>query len=288
MLSSKHGTKNGFAPRPWPTPLDPFHSKIVSRERRMANFSRNYMGLFFHIGQYVLWMGRVFRRPEKWRIFRQRIFEEVQNVGYDSIGLVAIVSIFMGAVLTIQLAYNITSPLIPIYTVGLGVRDSLILEFSPTIISIILAGKVGSSIAGEIGTMRVTDQIDALDIMGVNSTGFLVGPKMIAAIICNPFIVILSISLGIFGGYMAGVLTGEVSGTDYIYGIQYWFQPFYITYALIKTVVFAAIITTVPAYFGYHTSASPLDVGPASTVSVVYSIVIVLTFNLILTQMLLQ
>lgn len=254
----------------------------------MANFSGNEMGLLFHIGQYVLWMARVFKRPEKARIFRQRIFEEVQNIGYDSIGLVAIVSTFMGAVLTIQLAYNITSPLIPVYTVGLGVRDSLILEFSPTIISIILAGKVGSSIAGEIGTMRVTDQIDALDIMGVNSTNYLVGPKMIAAIICNPFIVIMSIALGIFGGYMAGVLTGEVSGNDFVYGIQYWFQPFYITYALIKTVVFAVVITTVPAYFGYHATGGALEVGRASTVSVVYSIVIVLTFNLLLTQMLLQ
>lgn len=246
------------------------------------------MNLFFHIGQYVLWMGRVFKRPEKWRIYRQRVFEEIQNVGYDSLGLVAIVSTFMGAVLTIQLAYNIDSPLIPLYTVGLGVRDSLILEFSPTIISIILAGKVGSSIAGEIGTMRVTDQIDALDIMGVNSTGYLVGPKMAAAVICNPFIVVISMILGMIGGYAAGILTGEVSGSTFIYGIQYWFQPFYVTYALIKTVVFAAIITTVPAYFGYHASGGALEVGRASTVSVVYSIVIVLTFNLILTQMLLQ
>lgn len=246
------------------------------------------MKLFFHIGQYVLWMGRVFRTPEKWRIFRQRVFEEVQNVGYASLGLVSIVSIFMGAVLAIQLAYNIDSPLIPMYTVGFGVRDSLILEFSPTIISIILAGKVGSSIAGEIGTMRVTDQIDALDIMGVNSTGYLVAPKMIAAIISNPFIVIISMLLGIFGGYAAGILTGEVSGNTYIYGIQFAFQPYYITYAMIKTVVFAVIITTVPAYFGYHASGGALEVGRASTVSVVYSIVIILTLNLLLTQMLLQ
>ncbi len=246
------------------------------------------MRLFFHIGQYVLWMGRVFRKPEKWRIYRQRIFEEVQNVGYASLGLVSIVSIFMGAVLAIQLAYNIDSPLIPMYTVGFGVRDSLILEFSPTIISIILCGKVGSSIAGEIGTMRVTDQIDALDIMGVNSTGYLVGPKMIAAIISNPFIVIISMLLGIFGGYAAGILTGEVSGNTYIYGIQFAFEPYYITYALIKTVVFAVVITTVPAYFGYHAAGGALEVGRASTVSVVYSIVIILTLNLLLTQMLLQ
>ena len=246
------------------------------------------MGIFIHIGRYVLWISRVFKKPEKWRIYRQRIFEEVQNIGYASIGLVSIVSAFMGAVLTIQLAYNIDSPLIPLYTVGLGVRDSLILEFSPTIISIILAGKVGSSIAGEIGTMRVTDQIDALDIMGVNSTGYLVGPKMIAAVLCNPFLVIMSMILGMIGGYFAGVLTGEVSGSNFIYGIQYLFQPFYIVYALIKAMVFALVITTVPAYFGYHTSGGALEVGRASTVSVVYSIVIVLTFNLILTQMLLQ
>lgn len=246
------------------------------------------MGLLEHIGRYVLWMSKVFRKPEKWSIYRQRIFEEVMSVGYDSIGLVAIVSTFMGAVLTIQLAYNLESPLIPIYTVGLGVRDSLILEFSPTIISIILAGKVGSSIAGQIGTMRVTDQIDALDIMGVNSTNYLVGPKMIAAVLCNPFIVVISMFLGMVGGYAAGILTGEVSGSTFIYGIQYWFQPYYITYALIKTVVFAMVITTVPAYFGYYASGGALEVGRASTVSVVYSIVIVLTFNLILTQMLLQ
>lgn len=245
------------------------------------------MGLFFHIGQYVIWMSRVFRRPEKWSIFRSRIFEEIQNVGYASLGLVALVSIFMGAVLTIQMASNIESPLIPLYTVGLGVRDSLILEFSPTIISIILAGKIGSSIAGEIGTMRVTDQIDALDIMGVNSTNYLVGPKMIAGILCFPFIAIISMILGICGGYVAGILTGEVSGTMFIYGLQYAFNSFYITYALIKTVVFAVIITTVPAYFGFHASGGALEVGRASTRSVVYSIVIILTFNLILTQMLL-
>ena len=233
-------------------------------------------------------MSRVFKKPEKWSVYRKQIFHEIQAVGYASLGLVALVSLFMGAVLAIQLAYNIDSPLIPMYTVGFGVRDSLILEFSPTIISIILVGKVGSSIASEIGTMRVTDQIDALDIMGVNSTGYLVGPKMIAAVLCNPFIAIISMILGMFGGYAAGILTGEVPGNTFVYGLQYAFQPYYITYALIKTAVFAVIITTVPAYFGYHASGGALEVGRASTVSVVYSIVVVLTFNLILTQMLLQ
>lgn len=254
----------------------------------MAYFWPQMFKLLTHIGRYILWMGRVFHRPEKMRIYRIRIFEEVVAVGYNSVGLVALVSLFMGAVLTLQLAYNLESPFIPIYTVGLGVRDSVLLEFAPTIISIILAGKVGSSIAGEIGTMRVTDQIDALDIMGVNSTGYLVGPKVIAAMISNPIIVMISMVLGIFGGFLAGTLTGEVPSSTYIYGIQYWFQPYYITYALIKTVVFAVIITSIPAYFGYHASGGALEVGRASTVSVVYSIVVILIFNLLLTQMLLQ
>ena len=236
----------------------------------------------------MLWMSRVFRKPEKLSVFRRQIFAEIQNVGYDSLGLVALVSIFMGAVLAIQLAYNIESPLIPMYTVGFGVRDSLILEFSPTIISIILVGKVGSSIASQIGTMRVTDQIDALDIMGVNSTGYLVGPKMIAAVICNPFITIISMILGMVGGYAAGILTGMVSGNTFIYGIQFAFQPYYVIYALIKTAVFAVCITTVRAYCGFHAAGGAFVVGRAITVLFCDSIVIVLTFNLILTQMLLQ
>jgi len=246
------------------------------------------MGPIYHIGRYMIWMGQVFHRPERWRMFRIQLFRQVQSVGYESLGIVAIVSLFMGAVLTIQLAYNITSPLIPLYTVGFGVRDSLILEFSPTIISIILAGKVGSSIAGEIGTMRVTDQIDALEIMGVNSIGYLVGPKVLAAIICNPFLVLLSMVLGTFGGYLAGAFTGEVPPSVYILGIQSYFQPFYVQYAMIKTVIFAVIITSVPAYFGYHVDGGALEVGRASTRSVVYSIVILLLFNLLLTQMLLS
>lgn len=221
-------------------------------------------------------------------MFRARIMEEVISIGYASVGIVALVSLFMGAVLTLQMAYNVTSPFIPKYTVGLGVRDSMILEFAPTIISIILAGKVGSSIAGEIGTMRITDQIDALDIMGINSTGYLVGPKVLASIMCIPFLVALSMILGIFGGWLAGSLSGMVPSQQYIYGIQYWFQPYYVFYAIFKSCFFAFIITSVPAYFGYHVEGGAIDVGKASTVSVVYSIVILLIVNLLITQMLLS
>lgn len=221
-------------------------------------------------------------------MYRIQIAREIEKVGYASVGIVALVSTFMGAVLTLQTAYNITSPFIPKYTVGLAVRDSIILEFAPTIICIILAGKVGSSIAGEIGTMRITDQIDALDIMGINSTGYLVGPKILAAVISVPFLVMMSMFLGVTGGWLAGSLTGEVPSQQFIYGIQYYFQPFYVVYALFKSCFFAVIITSVPAYFGYHVSGGALEVGKASTVSVVYSIVILLMVNLLITQMLLS
>ena len=147
---------------------------------------------------------------------------------------------------------------------------------------------MGSSIAGEIGTMRITDQIDALDIMGINSTGYLVGPKVLASVLCIPFLVVLSMLLGIFGGWLAGTLSGMVPSQQYIYGIQYWFQPYYVFYAVFKSCFFAFIITSVPAYFGYHVEGGAIDVGKASTVSVVYSIVILLIVNLLITQMLLS
>lgn len=194
---------------------------------------------------------------------------------------------FMGAVITIQTAYNIDSPFIPIYAVGLATRDSIILEFSPTIISLILAGKVGSNIASEIGTMRVTEQIDALEIMGINSASYLVLPKIIAALIINPFLILISMFLGIFGGWMFGVIAGSVTTTEYEIGIQYAFKIFYIVYALIKTIFFAFIITSISAFFGYHTKGGALEVGSSSTKAVVVSSIFILVLNYILTQMLL-
>jgi phospholipid/cholesterol/gamma-HCH transport system permease protein len=195
---------------------------------------------------------------------------------------------FIGAALTIQTAYNIESPLIPSYTVGLATRDSILLEFSPTIISLILAGKVGSSIASELGTMRVTEQIDALEIMGVNSRSFLVLPKIAAAIFINPFLVLISMFIGIMGGWFFGVLAGVVSTTEFVYGVQYAFVPYYIVYALIKTCFFAFVITSVSAYFGYYTSGGALEVGASSTKGVVYSSIFLLICNYLLTQLLLS
>jgi phospholipid/cholesterol/gamma-HCH transport system permease protein len=239
------------------------------------------------IGKYFLLMGRVLSKPEKGKIYYKQVFVEIEKLGINSIGIVIIISIFMGAVITLQTRYNLENPLIPLYLIGLTARDTMLLEFSSTIVGLILAGKVGSNIASEIGHMRITEQIDALEIMGVNSASFLVLPKIVAAIIFNPVLTLISMFVGILGGWAASVVTGALSSGDYIYGIQYWFIPFYITYSLIKTVVFAIIITTVPAFFGYYVKGGALEVGRSSTKGVVTSSVLILLFNVILTQLLL-
>jgi len=228
-----------------------------------------------------------FSRPEKSSVYFKRIFEELEILGINSIGIVIIISFFLGAVITIQTAYNIENPLVPLYLIGLGTRDSMMLEFSSTLVGLILAGKVGSNIASEIGTMRVSEQIDALEIMGINSASYLILPKIIASILFNPILCFLSMIVGILGGYIAGVATDVVSSEQYIYGIQYAFIPYYILYAQVKTVVFAFIITTVSAYQGYYVSGGALEVGRASTKAVVFSNILILFFNLLLTQMML-
>jgi len=243
--------------------------------------------MLYHLGKYTLFLKRVFGRPDKHSVFFIQLVREIDKLGINSLGIVLVISIFMGAVVTLQTAYNIEMPFIPKYTVGLAARDSILLEFSSTMVCLILAGKVGSNIASEIGTMRVTEQIDALDIMGINSAGFLVLPKIIAMVFITPILVVISMGIGIFGGYLAGSLTGEVPPSEYIYGIQYAFNSFYVFYSLIKSVVFAFIISSVSAYWGYHTYGGALEVGRASTKAVVTSSIFILLFNLLLTQLLL-
>lgn len=233
-------------------------------------------------------MVRVFSKPEKFSIYWRQIIREVESLGLGSLGIVTIISMFMGAVITIQSAFGFESPWIPLYAVGVASRDSIVLEFSPTIVSLILAGKVGSNIASEIGTMRVTEQIDALEIMGINPSGYLILPKIVAAVFINPFLIIISMFLALFGGYVAGIFTHAVTSYEYIYGIQYDFRPFNVTYALVKTVVFAFIIVSVSAYHGYHTSGGALEVGRSSTRAVVYSSIFILLFNVLITQLLLS
>ncbi len=239
-------------------------------------------------GEYVLLLKKVFSKPEKRKVYYKETIKEIDKLGLQSVGIVTIISVFMGAVITLQTAYNMENPFIPMYLIGLGTRDSMLLEFSSTVIGLILAGKVGSNIASEIGTMRVTEQIDALEIMGINSASFLILPKIVATIFFNPFLTILSMIVGIVGGWLVGVLTGVVSPQEYIDGVQYAFIPFYITYSLIKTVVFAFLITTISAFYGYRVQGGSLEVGRASTQAVVSSSIFILLFNLILTQLLLS
>jgi phospholipid/cholesterol/gamma-HCH transport system permease protein len=239
-------------------------------------------------GAYWMLLGKVFSRPEKVQIYYRQTMKEFISLGLRSIGIVAIISFFMGAVITLQTAYNTENPIYPTYLIGLGCRDSILLEFSSTIVALILAGKVGSNIASEIGTMRVTEQIDALELMGVNSASYLILPKVVATLVFNPFLTLISIIVGIIGGWIAGTASGVITSQDFIYGIQYAFIPYYITYAIIKTLFFAFIITSVSAYQGYYVEGGSLEVGRASTKAVVYSSVTILLFNVILTQLLLS
>ena len=230
---------------------------------------------------------QAFRRPEQGRLFFRLVIEEIDKIGVQSVGIVALLSLFMGAVICIQTGAQIDSGWIPLYTIGFTVRQTMILEFAPTMIPVIMAGKVGSNISSEIGSMRITEQIDALDIMGVNSAGYLVLPKIVAAVFIFPFLIIMGMFLGVSAGALVGELAGVISLSDFVVGIQYDFRPFQVVYALIKTTVFAFIIVTVSAYTGYYTRGGALEVGRASTQAVVYSIILIMVTNLILTQLLL-
>lgn len=230
---------------------------------------------------------QAFRRPEQGRLFFRLVIEEIDKIGVQSVGIVALLSLFMGAVICIQTGAQIDSGWIPVYTIGFTVRQTMILEFAPTMIPVIMAGKVGSNISSEIGSMRITEQIDALDIMGVNSAGYLVLPKIVAAVFIFPFLIIMGMFLGVSAGALVGELAGVISVSDFVIGIQYDFRSFQVVYALIKTTVFAFIIVTVSAYTGYYTRGGALEVGRASTQAVVYSIILIMVTNLILTQLLL-
>ena len=243
--------------------------------------------LLHHLGLYFSMMKKVISKPEKWSVFRKQLVLEMEKVGINSVSLVIILSFFVGAVVSIQTAFNMDSPLLPSYLVGLASRDSLILEFSPTMISLILAGKVGSSIASEIGSMRVSEQIDALEIMGINSASFLILPKIIATIFFFPFLIIMSMGIGMIGAW-AGGLSADVTTADFMYGLKYEFNSFYITYAMIKTIFFAFFISSVSAYFGYHTKGGAVAVGKAGTSAVVTSSILILLFNYILTNLILS
>lgn len=238
------------------------------------------------IGRYFLMLQEIFKKPTKWSVMRNLIFKEIDDLVIDSLGIVSFISFFVGGVVSIQTALNLTNPLIPKYLIGFATRQSVILEFAPTFISIIMAGKMGSFITSSIGTMRVTEQIDALEVMGVNSLNYLVFPKLVALML-YPFVIGLSMFLGVLGGWLAAVYGGFASSDEFINGIQTEFIPFHVTYAFIKTIVFAFLLATIPSFHGYYMKGGALEVGKASTVSFVWTSVVIILCNYILTQLLL-
>ncbi len=245
------------------------------------------MRYLHYIGTYFLMIAEMFRKPTKWCVMRHLILKDIDDLIIGSLGIVAFISFFVGGVVTIQTALNISNPLIPKTLVGFATRQSIVLEFAPTFMSIIMAGKVGSFITSSIGTMRVTEQIDALEVMGINSLNYLVFPKFIALML-YPFVISIAMFLGILGGMAAAVYGGYSTLGDYITGIQMDFIPFQITYAFIKTTVFAFILATIPSYHGYYMKGGALEVGKASTTSFVWTSVVIILINYILTQMLLS
>ncbi|MHA3787363.1 MlaE family ABC transporter permease [Flavobacterium hauense] len=239
------------------------------------------------IGRYFLMLKEVFNKPTKWKVMKPLIFKEIDDLIIGSMGIVAFISFFIGGVVAIQTALNLTNPLIPKMLIAFATRQSVILEFAPTFISIIMAGRAGSYITSSIGTMRVTEQIDALEVMGVNSLNYLVFPKIIAFLL-YPFVIATSMFLGILGGWLAGVYGGFVASDQFLQGLQQDFNPFHVFYAFFKTFIFGFLLATIPSFHGYFMKGGALEVGKASTTSFVWTSVVIILVNYIVTQLLLS
>ena len=245
------------------------------------------MKFLYKLGSYLIFIRKAFSRPEKRSVYTKEVIVEFEKLGLNSIVLVVIISFFIGAVLTLQTAYNMQSPLWPRYLIGYLTRETMLLEFSSTIVSLILAGKIGSNIASEIGSMRITEQIEALETMGVNSVSYLVGPKILASLVINPILYIFSVFIGILGGIISGLISGVVNFEDFVYGLHFYLNPYYVTYSIVKTLFFAFIFTSIPAFYGYYVPGGAREVGKAGTKAVVDSSIAILTANLVLTQIML-
>ena len=244
------------------------------------------MKILTHIGKYFIMLKLTFGKFTKWKILKQLILKDIDSLIIGSLGIVSFISFFVGGVVAIQTALNLENPLLPKNLIGFATRQSIILEFAPTFISIIMAGKVGSYITSSIGSMRVTEQIDALEVMGVNTHNYLIFPKIVSLSL-YPLIISISMFLGVFGGYIASVYGGFSSSADFVEGIQLDFIPFHITYAFIKTLFFSFILATIPSYHGYYMNGGALEVGKASTVSFVWTSVVIILLNYLITQLLL-
>jgi phospholipid/cholesterol/gamma-HCH transport system permease protein len=246
------------------------------------------MTIFTDFGRYLLMLKGMFSKPENMRVYWKEFMHQCSEIGIGSLGIVVIISFFMGAVSAVQTAYQLVSPLIPKSSIAQIVRDTVILEFAPTLVCIVLAGVVGSKIASELGNMRVSEQIDALEIMGINTKAYLVFPRILAALLMIPLLVVLSMVLGIWGGRVAGIGSGILSAFDYDKGLLQMFLPYNVVFALIKAYTFAFIISSIPAYFGYHVNGGALEIGRASTKAVVISCIMILFADYVLAQLLLN
>lgn len=240
------------------------------------------------LGRYFIFLGSLFTNRESFKTYFNLVIEESISIGVGSVVIVAIVSTFIGAVTAVQTAFNIVSPLIEDYIIGNIVRDMTILELAPTIMAIVFAGKVGSSIAGGLGTMQITEQVDALEVMGINSVSYLVLPKIIAAMFMYPMLVIMAAFLSLYGGFLAATLSNLSTPADYIYGVRYGFNEFTVSFMMIKAVVFAFLISSISAYKGYYTRGGALEVGQSSTKAVTNSVIAVLVADYLLAQLLLN
>ena len=242
---------------------------------------------FFHLGEYILLLKKVFKRPEKWKIYWREILHEMNEIGVGSVGLIIIISTFIGAVMTMQIAFQLVSDLIPNAVIGQINRDSNILELGPTISALVLMGKVGSSISSQIGSMRVTEQIDALEIMGINAAGYLILPKVIAGVIMVPVLVTVAIFCALIGGLVGGAVTDAVSPNDYILGIRDSFNGFTVAVAMVKAFVYGFFITSIPAYKGFFVRGGALEVGQAGTRAVVIGCIVILASDYLITALML-
>jgi phospholipid/cholesterol/gamma-HCH transport system permease protein len=240
------------------------------------------------VGRYISMIRRMFSKPENWKMYWKEFMHQCSEIGIGSLGIVVIIAIFMGAVSAVQTAYQLTNPLIPRETIPQIVRDTVILEFAPTLVSIVLAGVIGSKIAGELGNMRVSEQIDALEIMGINTKAYLVLPKILASLVVIPMLIVLAAVLGVWGGRFAGSMSGIIDTTTFDRGLHMSFVPYNVFFALSKAYTFAFLISSIPAYFGYHVKGGALEIGRASTKSVVVTCVTVLFADYILAALLLQ
>ena len=246
------------------------------------------MQFFRVLGEYFILLGRVFRMPDKQRMFWRQFAKELDKLGTQSVPIDLIISVFIGAIMTMQIKLDMENPLLPRYTVGVVTRDTMLLEFSSTILCLILAGKVGSNVASEIGTMRITEQIDAMEIMGVNSANYLILPKITAFMLMMPVLVIFSIGSALVGGYCMALFTDILTVDEYLYGITYAFITIHVPYAITKSIIFAFVITSISAYYGYYAHGGALEVGRASTNAVVKSSVVILFLDIFLTKLMLS